>query len=258
MQRITINGLLYDAPYAKLFRRHTDAEYNGLRADIAAHGVWAPVITGVTPTHGRIVIDGLTRAGIALELEVEVPIIDVGDITDAEAESRSRALNVHRRHLSSIERDRLIELAAQGKTQQAIADEFGVTQSAVSLALAKLKQVSDDTHNFEDYDDEDDDFDEDELEDEPEPDDEDAPVLRGEMPDGLALAAGRYELGRAKDALRKLEKSLTGVLESPLGKSLRGIFRKSGQPIDGHTIPQLASLRTNLDKVDAAHRARAV
>lgn len=150
MHRIRFNGELYALPFVKLFRAHTPAELDGLRADIAAKGIWAPVITGTTDQDGRIVIDGATRATIALELGQDIPTIDVGHLSVADAEGRAKALNIHRRHLTTIELSKLTSLIAQGKNQREAAAALGVNQSSVSRALEKLKQASDAVHQDDD------------------------------------------------------------------------------------------------------------
>lgn len=144
MARVVINHISYALPFANLLPHHPANELAALREHIKTHGVHIPVLVGVTPPHGRIVIDGATRSRIAEELGLEVRIDDYGEVTDELALSLALALNAHRRHLDRAERDRAImQLRESGKSVRAIAALTGISRSTVSDRLLATREESD-------------------------------------------------------------------------------------------------------------------
>lgn len=126
-----MNGSLYAIPFANLLPSHTDEQRNGLREAIQLAGrIIDPVTTGIT-SHGRTIIDGVTRARIAIELGLPVPTDDQGELTDAEAQQMAEDLNVHRRHLTPHQYNEYLnrQIARkrfQGQSVRKIAGDLGI------------------------------------------------------------------------------------------------------------------------------------
>ena len=190
MRRVTINGVTYATPFWRLFREHTETEFNELRDSIREIGIQIPVVLFDSPTHGRAIIDGIGRARIAEELGREVPICRCGEMLDSAAEAMAWHLN-KRRHLSpeelrelrEKELQRIPELRRAGMSLRAIANAIGEDHETVRRTLKK-SLVEDSTSRYENDDDE---------------DDYDATTWRELMND----AAGRGEYEEAAEYQRK-------------------------------------------------------
>lgn len=153
MNRLTINGSSYALPFEKLFRPHTEIESRELAESIRDIGVQVPIITYISPTHGRAVIDGIGRGRKAIEVgsDRKVPVEDYGEISDADAESIARHLN-KRRHLTpeelkelrEQERKRIPELRKAGLSLRAIGKEVKEDVATVHRIL-KQSPVEDST-----------------------------------------------------------------------------------------------------------------
>lgn len=123
MTRIDIDGESYACPFAGLFRPHTAAEQSGIRDSILTHGVLNPVVSYLSPTHGRAVIDGFNRALYVVELTnsghfIEAPaVISLGPLPDQTARQIAISLNLDRRQLTPEEQ----HLARQGRIKRVAA-----------------------------------------------------------------------------------------------------------------------------------------
>lgn len=216
MDRVVINGTSYAAPFRHLFRPHTPAEHADLADDVRRNGIQYPVLVATTPGRGRLVIDGLTRAEIATGFGMEVLVADFGDVTDEWAESRARALNVHRRHLTADERAaEVAKLRATGVSNRAIAAKLGVSEFTVRRDLGQVRY-----HIAPD--------DEDEEDDDPQeptrvtgldgksyPATRPAPVVAFKMPPDLMDRTMRRLFGNAHKALKSLLSSVREAYRQP-------------------------------------------
>ncbi len=106
MTRVVIDGETYACPFAGLLRSHTPAERAAMRESILADGVTSPIITYISDTHGRAIVDGMNRPVYVAELvdeghEVEPPpVLCLGHQTDKTAKRLALSLNVARRQLT--------------------------------------------------------------------------------------------------------------------------------------------------------------
>jgi site-specific DNA-methyltransferase (adenine-specific) len=102
----------------------SDEEYAALRADIIARGIVVPV---VIDEQGNV-IDGQHRLRIAADLGlVDVPMDIRPGLVDSEREALALDLNLHRRHLSTEQRDKVIVWRRQkGESYRQIAEAVGV------------------------------------------------------------------------------------------------------------------------------------
>lgn len=142
MRRITVNGQLYALPFEKLFRPLTDAESKSLRTSIEQFWIQAPIITFISPTHGRAIIDGGNRSEIGTSIDAgkPIPTDSRGEMTDLAAESLAMTLNLDRRQLTMDEviafRQKQVALAKQlrhdGNSVRVIAEQTGLPKSTVS------------------------------------------------------------------------------------------------------------------------------
>lgn len=143
MKRVTVNGIPYTLPFEHLFPAFTPARFAELKADIETHGVIQAVVVANTPTWGRCVVEGMHRSLIAEPLDIDVPVVSLGDVADAHARDRCRALNIKRRHMTADEEQlaragrivRVAALSAGGKTIREISNEVGVCKSQVQRDL---------------------------------------------------------------------------------------------------------------------------
>ena len=141
MARVVLNHISYALPFADLLPSQSASDLATLREHIRAHGVHVPILVGITPAHGRIVIDGVTRSRIAADLDLEVKLDDYGEVTDELALSLALALNAHRRHLDRTERDRVIvQLRGSGKSVRAIAALTGISKSTVNDRIRATRE----------------------------------------------------------------------------------------------------------------------
>jgi ParB-like chromosome segregation protein Spo0J len=91
-------------PYALLLPALTDDEYATLKADIKVHGILYPVIVD----EQRLVLDGVHRCRIAAELGIDVPVSQMGQMTDERKMRLAVGLNMRRRHLDGDRRRELV------------------------------------------------------------------------------------------------------------------------------------------------------
>jgi N6-adenosine-specific RNA methylase IME4/ParB-like chromosome segregation protein Spo0J len=116
----------------------TPAEFEGLKADIARHGVLVPVEMDET---GNI-LDGHHRVQAWQELRDEgvtlpdYPRMVRSGMTEEAKRNHARRLNVMRRQLSREQRDEVMRaMRADGMSQRQIAQAVGVSLGTVSNAL---------------------------------------------------------------------------------------------------------------------------
>ena len=116
----------------------TPVEFEGLKADIAQHGVLVPVEMDET---GNI-LDGHHRVQAWQELRDEgvtlpdYPRMVRSGMTEEAKRNHARRLNVMRRQLSREQRDEVMRaMRADGMSQRQIAQAVGVSQKTVSNAL---------------------------------------------------------------------------------------------------------------------------
>lgn len=80
------------------------AEYEALKADIAANGVLVPI---EVDENGAI-LDGHNRQRICAELGIAAPTVTRAGLTEGEKHAHALRLNLQRRHLSSAQKRELI------------------------------------------------------------------------------------------------------------------------------------------------------
>ncbi len=140
MRRVSINSRTYALPFSDLLRPLTPRELAELTASIDAEGVLDPVSVYTSRVHGRAVVDGMNRALIAEALHLEVPLADLGEMSDEAARHLAYALNVVRRHLSAEEIEalrkerveRVKAARANGEPLRKIAAREGVSHTQVN------------------------------------------------------------------------------------------------------------------------------
>ena len=127
MQQITLGGQTFNLPYADLLPTLSADEYAALRADIIARGIVVPVVID----EQRNVIDGQHRLRIAADLGlVDVPMDIRPGLVDSEREALALDLNLHRRHLSKDQLEKVIIWRRQkGESYRAIAQAVGVSEA---------------------------------------------------------------------------------------------------------------------------------
>lgn len=136
----------YRLPFAGLFRPHTAAELAAMTASIRASGVLVPVCTYDSPD-GPAVLDGATRLTLALALDVPLPTVHLGPLSDDVARGLAVSLNTDRRQLTPEEQAAAREarkataraLVAAGATTREAAAIVGVSQMQV---VRDIKQPS--------------------------------------------------------------------------------------------------------------------
>lgn len=115
----------------------SDAEYEALRADIAANGMRHPI---VVDEDGRI-LDGHHRARIADELGIDPPREVVPDLTEEAKRGLAFTLNAARRHLDPAQRRAAV--VASLRTDPSLSDReharrTGVSHPTVAAVRAEL------------------------------------------------------------------------------------------------------------------------
>ncbi len=111
------------------------AEYEALKADIAARGVKIPV---EVDEDGNI-LDGYHRVQICEELGIEWPKLVRTGLSEAEKRMHAWRLNVIRRHLSKAQKRAIaLTLRQQGWTQDQIAELLAVSQGTISSWLSEF------------------------------------------------------------------------------------------------------------------------
>ena len=152
-------------PAARAFPRMPAAEYNELKADIAAHGIRLPILVN---KNRDTVIDGRNRIMVAYDLKLkdsEIPIeVFTGKPEEEVNEIISR--NIHRRHLTDDQRVAIVAklrgpqltkeaqerekagkavnpmfVSTQGRTWSQVAVEADVGQHKARSALIAAKHA---------------------------------------------------------------------------------------------------------------------
>ena len=120
-------------PYALLLPVLTEAEYAALKADIEAHGILVPVIVDAE----GLVLDGVHRTRIAEELGIDVPVSQMGQVSEERKMHLAVGLNMRRRHLDADRRRDLVRRLAdeQGFSVRKIASITGWSKSTVDRDL---------------------------------------------------------------------------------------------------------------------------
>jgi ribonuclease HII len=126
----------------------SEAEYAGLKADIAERGVLVPV---ERDENGDL-LDGYHRAQICEELGItDIPTIIRPGLTEQEKRDHARALNLHRRHLNSEQKRQTIAsqlLETPERSNRQIAETLNVDDKTVGAvrrqmeATAEIPQLS--------------------------------------------------------------------------------------------------------------------
>ncbi len=123
-------------PLAKLIPDMLDVELAELERDIEVNGQQQPIML----FEGKI-LDGRHRYAVCQKLGIE-PKIKPFPGTEAEARALVISLNVHRRHLSSEQKQKLIETELQrdpGQSDRVIAAKAKVSPTTVGKARAKAE-----------------------------------------------------------------------------------------------------------------------
>jgi N6-adenosine-specific RNA methylase IME4 len=135
---ITFGAVVVRCPYAEELRPLSAEERASLREDIRAHGLVVPVVLDESGD----ILDGFHRATIAAELGYtwdDVPRTNVHGLSPEEKREIARSLNFSRRHFSKEEidaeerrkREKILQLAQEGKSLRVIAAEVGEPKSTV-------------------------------------------------------------------------------------------------------------------------------
>ena len=146
MKRLTVNGISYALPFEHLLHPLTEQERAALAESIAVRGVISCVTVAVTPTWGRVLVDGMNRSQIAEPLELDIPVTNMGHITDEEARTLALSLNLDRRHSTPEQQQaaragrisKTIALANDGHSVRVIAQTLSVSKSQVQRDLAAV------------------------------------------------------------------------------------------------------------------------
>ena len=240
LDRVSLNGKTYALPFKKLFRAHTPIERQELTDSIRDIWIQIPVVTYISPAHGRSILDGIGRTEVANEVDSdrEIPVCDCGEMSDSSAEALAYHLN-KRRHLSAEdfkkareeEKAKVRELNATGISGRAIAERLKMHPTQVRRDLAGVSTVCAPDVNEEEY----------EECDEEQPTNRIGPVNRVQGKDGKFYPASRapvivakvppnldrdaalIELGKA----RKCAATLTGILDELMRGPLKKDVRKA-------------------------------
>lgn len=203
MKRVDIDGETYACPFSDLFRPHTERERQRMLASMRANGIRVNVVTYLSPTHGRAILDGMNRALYGLELGIDVPETCLGRLDDAQAKQLAISLNLDRRQLSLDEQmqargeriNRVAAASAAGQSTRQIASAEGVSQTQVVADLAAAN----------------------------------TPVRKKNMP--LFVRAHR--------AAGRLSKLVNKLARSSRGEQFAILAAQHGIPLDGKRWPQL-------------------
>jgi ParB-like chromosome segregation protein Spo0J len=153
---------------ASAFPRMSAAEFNELKADIAAHGIRLPILVNKKKD---TILDGLTRIRIAHDLKLsdkDIPL-EVFDGSDEDAVHEIISRNIMRRHLTDDQRAALlakllapqlekeadarmksgkaVSKSTQARTWQPIAKGAKVSQHKARSALTLVKHAPRDLDN---------------------------------------------------------------------------------------------------------------
>lgn len=125
----------------QLFDDLNDADYQALKADIAKRGVLVPV---ELDEDGNI-LDGHHRVRACEELNrTSYPRVVRSGMTDAEKRSHVRALNIHRRHLTSEQKRHVIAEELKDnpdRTDREVARDLGVSHNTVKAVRQTQEAV---------------------------------------------------------------------------------------------------------------------
>jgi hypothetical protein len=123
--------------YYQLLPPLSQKNYDALKQSIADIGVTVPIIVD---EHGNI-IDGHHRAQICDELGIIPPKIVLTGLTEGEKRTKSRSLNLQRRHLTSKEKRGIITQELQENPTAPnliIANQLGVSDTTVAKIRNEL------------------------------------------------------------------------------------------------------------------------
>jgi hypothetical protein len=144
VHRITINGDVFDCPFADLLPPLAQDELHGLREDIRRRGILQPVI--YTKRAGIFVlIDGHNRAVLAAELGLNVPGRQEEYPSEEAMRQHALDLNLHRRHLTREQRQDLVTAALKSnpeRSDRSIAAQVGVSDKTVGAKRSELESTA--------------------------------------------------------------------------------------------------------------------
>jgi hypothetical protein len=122
-------------PYAETYPLLEGEEYETFKADIASRGVREALKYRVV-NGKKQGLDGRNRLRACTDLSIPCPEEKVS-VADAEVEDYIDSLNLHRRHLSSEQRqERVLQMRARGRSMRQIADTLGVGKSTVQRDIS--------------------------------------------------------------------------------------------------------------------------
>ena len=141
MKTIVFNGVTYTAPYFDVMPPLTAEERVELTADIRANGITYPVLV----TEANEIIDGHNRLTIAAELGLTgVPISVLSGLTADQKRARAEDLNLHRRHLTTDQKRRIIAgrlKAAPVRSNRDIAKETATDHKTVGTVRKAMEST---------------------------------------------------------------------------------------------------------------------
>ena len=120
-------------PYALMLPGLTEAEYAALKASIERFGILQPVITD----GDDLILDGVHRCRIAAELGIDLPVSQMGQLTEQEQLHLAVGVNVGRRTFDADRRRELVHKLAdeQGLSVREIAAATGWSKSTIGRDL---------------------------------------------------------------------------------------------------------------------------
>jgi len=142
---VFLNADLQPHPLALLIPEMLQDEYIELLKDIKAHGLQQPI----TVYEGKI-LDGRHRHKACIELGKEPKTVDF-DGDEAAAKAFVESINVHRRHLTHGQKQKIIEAELKRDPEQsdrAIAKKAKVSQPTVSTKRKKMVADGDVQNSF--------------------------------------------------------------------------------------------------------------
>lgn len=239
MRRIHINGTSYACPFERHLPPHTAASLAALEADIVKRKkVVLPVIVFVSPTHGRCILDGITRATLAEKHEIaDVPVDHWGDVPDDVATEMCLAVNILRRQIAPKDYDEVVlRMRRAGESIRGIAAVSGIPKGRVERIIEGAGMPTyQQTPSFFD--------DDDEEEEESLPETirgrdgkeypakrKPEPPLAAAMPENIAEIAFTDNLAKLHAALLSARGRVAYLLRSkdPRGEELKKAARKHG------------------------------
>jgi ParB-like chromosome segregation protein Spo0J len=140
---LILNGVVFTTPFADLFPPLSQDKERELRADIKARGIICPIIVS---EHNEV-IDGANRLRIAVELSLSsIRIEVVQGLTPDQMRALAEDLNIHRRHLSRAEIQKVIDRRLRANPDQSnklIATDLDVDDKTVGSRRRVLESSSD-------------------------------------------------------------------------------------------------------------------